>query len=85
MIRSSYKKLFFILMPLFPHIPNRFMFSLKEIIYRDFVNFKFFLYNGKTWTTRVFSAYMTGYKIGSFVFTRKKAIFKKNQKKSKKK
>lgn len=35
-------------MPLFPHIPNRFMFSLKEIIYRDFVNFKFFLYNGKT-------------------------------------
>ena len=72
-------------MPLYPYLPNRFLYSIKEVVYGKFVNFKFMIYNGKLWSTRLINEYMIGYKFGSFVITRKKMIFKKNHKKKIKK
>ena len=83
MLKNSYKKLFFIIMPLYPHIPNKIFFSLKEIIYKEFINIKFNIYNGKNFSSRVINKYMIGFKIGSFILTRNKSFFKKKLKKKK--
>lgn len=70
-------------MPIFPHLPNKLFFTLKEIIYKEFINIKFSIYNGKNFSNKLITKYMIGFKIGSFVITRKKAFFKRKQKKKK--
>ena len=48
------------------------------------VNKKVYIHNGKEWKTKWISEDMVGEKMGSFVGTKKRAVFKKKKKKGNK-
>ncbi len=60
------------------HIYTR---SRNSTITFDLIGLVVHVYNGKIYYPIYIKEYMLGYKLGSFSFTKKKAIFKKKKKK----
>lgn len=52
-------------------------FAKNLTILPEYINKTFSVYNGKKWVLRTITKNMVGYKIGSFIFTRKVFKYKK--------